>query len=228
MHFTDAEVGLYIRLLCVQWSTGKIPCDNHELSSYGKGDTKIDRVLTKFEVGKDGFLRNRRMEIERKKQENYRKSRADNGKKGGRPTKACGKHMVLKTKAQESSPSPTPSPIPVQREVQRDIDAFPEILNTDEFKSAWNRWHDHLKQKRKPATIHARDLQLHTLSKMGVERAIETINHSIEHNWQGLYEPGQKVNGQPQAKANKPFQFRSGVPFSQMTPEEQEEFSKLT
>lgn len=42
MHFTDAEAGLYIRLLCVQWSKGQLPCDNHMLSSYGKGDRWLE------------------------------------------------------------------------------------------------------------------------------------------------------------------------------------------
>ncbi len=112
IHFTDAEVGLYIRLLCVQWSKGKLPCENHMLSSYGKGHTKVDRVLEKFEVCGDGFLRNKRMEQERKKQEKYRKSRSDNGKQGGRPQKAYGFSSLSKTKAKKSSPSPSPSPSP--------------------------------------------------------------------------------------------------------------------
>ena len=108
VHFTDAEVGLYIRLLCIQWTTGKLPCENHELSSYGKGDTKVDRVLVKFEVCADGFLRNKRLELERLKQEQYRKSRSDNGKQGGRPRKPHGLSSLSKTKAKKSSPSPSP------------------------------------------------------------------------------------------------------------------------
>jgi hypothetical protein len=86
--------------------------------------------------------------------------------------------------------------------VQGEIDAFPEILNTPEFKEAWKRWHEHLKQKRKPATIHARDLQLHTLSKMGVIRAIAALNNSIERNWQGIYESTNSGNGKPSNKPN--------------------------
>lgn len=72
----------------------------------------------------------------------------------------------------------------------QDVDAFElfPALDNPEFKEAWERWHQHLKQKRKPATIHARDLQLAKLSKMGCQKAIETINHCIEHNWQGIYE----------------------------------------
>lgn len=120
MHFTDAEVGLYMRLLCVQWNAGKLPNENHELSSYGKGATPIERVKSKFELCEDGFLRNKRLETERNKQEIYRKSRSDNGKQGGRPQKPHAFHTVLKTKAQKSSPSPSPI---AERESQQD---FPE------------------------------------------------------------------------------------------------------
>ena len=108
MNFTDAELGLYVRLLCVQWSQGGLPDDDAELLSYSKGRTSITRLKSKFKKGQDGLLRNDRLEQERCKQAAYRESRAANGKHGGRPCKAHENHMVLKTKAQESSPSPSP------------------------------------------------------------------------------------------------------------------------
>lgn len=113
MHFTDAEVGLYMRLLCIQWNTGGLPDDDEELKSYGKGSTPIQRVKTKFKKCPDGLLRNERLEVEREKQKQYRVSRSRNGSKGGRPRKPHGNHVVLKTKAQKSSPTPSPTPSPV-------------------------------------------------------------------------------------------------------------------
>lgn len=106
MHFSNDEVGLYIRLLCVQWSVGSLPDDDAELASYGKGGTPIQRVKAKFFKGQDGRLRNLRLELERQKQEAFRQSRVDNGKRGGRPRKPSAKLSVLKTKAKISSPSP--------------------------------------------------------------------------------------------------------------------------
>lgn len=111
LNFTDAEVGLYVRLLCVQWSSGGLPDDDTELLSYSRGDTRLARVKAKFCKCADGMLRNERLEFERKKQEDYRASRSTNGKLGGRPCKAHENHVVLKTKAQKSSPSPSPTPI---------------------------------------------------------------------------------------------------------------------
>ncbi len=196
-----AEVGLYIRLLCVQWSTGKLPPENHMLSSYGKGDTPVDQVKTKFQVCEDGFLRNKRMEDERKKQEAYRKSRSDNGKQGGRPKKPYGYSSLSKTKAKKSSPSPSPS----TNNNTKQVEVFPEALRTEEFREAWNRWNEHLKQKGKPATPHASDLQISKLEKMGAKKAVVTINHCIEHNWQGIYEPGAANNSQPPPKQQSIF-----------------------
>lgn len=111
MHFTDAEVGLYQRLLCVQWSTGSLPDDDAELQSYGKGNTPVARVKQKFEKGPDGRLRNARMEQERVKQAEFREKQARNGAKGGRPSaKGLGSSGKTQTKAKKSSPSPSPSP----------------------------------------------------------------------------------------------------------------------
>lgn len=110
MNLTDAELGLYIRLLCVQWSAGSLPDDDQELLSYGRGETPLTRVKSKFKKCSDGKLRNTRMELERKKQNAFRKSRALNGKLGGRPRKASD-NLVLSTSkpnglARKSSPSP--------------------------------------------------------------------------------------------------------------------------
>jgi hypothetical protein len=120
MHFSNAELGLYIRLLCVQWSTGSVPDNDLELISYGRGSVSLDRIRLKFKKCADGKLRNSRMEIERKKQIAFRKSRSENGKLGGRPRIASDNLVVNLAKAKKSSPSPSPSSV-----VKRESD-FPE------------------------------------------------------------------------------------------------------
>lgn len=83
-HLTDAEVGLYIRLLLAQWSAGSLPNDDEELLSYGKSTalstTRLDRVKAKFELCPDGRLRNARLEREREKQNEFRLQRSFAGK----------------------------------------------------------------------------------------------------------------------------------------------------
>lgn len=100
---------------------------------------------------------------------------------------ACKHLLTFANNCSAPSPSPSPSPSPKVASLPDAFELHPN-LNTPEFKAAWQRWHEHLKQKRKPATVHARDLQLAKLSKMGVQKAIATLQHCIEHNWQGIYD----------------------------------------
>lgn len=87
---TDAEVGLYVRMLCLQWSQGYVPNDDTEIMRLSRGSTGVQpdsnrpvldlaRIKRKFEVGIDGNLRNLRMEIERKKAKKFSKSQSEKG-----------------------------------------------------------------------------------------------------------------------------------------------------
>lgn len=82
---TDSEVGLYVRLLCAQWSRGGLPNDTDELLRFSRGSTTLqaERVRRKFEVGDDGLLRNLRLESEREKQTEWRRKSSEGGKKSG-------------------------------------------------------------------------------------------------------------------------------------------------
>lgn len=67
---------------------------------------------------------------------------------------------------------------------------LPAVLASEpRFVAAWKMWLEHLKQKRKPPTLHAQDLQLRKCAELGLEEALKWIANAIEHNWQGLYEP---------------------------------------
>lgn len=74
--------------------------------------------------------------------------------------------------------------------------ALPLVLVAEpRFVRAWTMWLEHLRQKRKPATLHAQDLQLRQCVEWGLERSIRAIETSVEHNWQGLYEEKQNGSG---------------------------------
>ena len=82
IEMTDGEIGLYMRLLCAQWTRGGLPNSEAELLRFSRGATtlELDRVLRKFKAGPDGLLRNERLEAEREKQREWRAKSAQGGK----------------------------------------------------------------------------------------------------------------------------------------------------
>ena len=122
---TNEERGLYISLLCVQWNQGFVDDEDIERMSGRMSESSIARVRRKFEEDDHGQLRNERMEKERYKQAQYRLSRSQNGKQGGRPSKPQDKHAKTTCfsdvkpvvsqpettpQANQKPPSPSPSP----------------------------------------------------------------------------------------------------------------------
>jgi len=105
------EVGAYIRLLCFQWSKGKIPSDRNKLSRIA-GTAVTDEVLSKFP---DGM--NQRLESERIKQSEHREAKKKAGENGAK--KRWQNHStpiilpLAEGIANDSSPSPSPSPVSI-------------------------------------------------------------------------------------------------------------------
>ncbi len=110
---SGAEVGAYIRLLCYQWQEGQLPNDQNLLARLAQTDEGIIAgIIHKFAVCSDGQLRNRKMEDVRKALNLYKKSRQENGRKGGRPKKHMVSSRLASEKHTESLPSPIPLPFP--------------------------------------------------------------------------------------------------------------------
>lgn len=87
--WTYEELGMYIKLLCLQHLNGGIKeCDLLQVC----GDK--ERVLEKFDLLEDGLYYNDRMLEETNSRANFVQSRHENGSKGGRPKKPTQNHMV--------------------------------------------------------------------------------------------------------------------------------------
>lgn len=107
------DVGAYIRLICFQWSKGKIPSDRNKLARIAGTNVTLD-VLAKFP---DGI--NQRLENERIKQEEYREKKAQSGKNGAEkrwhnhstPIVSPLADPMANGMVNDSSPSPSPSPV---------------------------------------------------------------------------------------------------------------------
>ena len=112
--WTVDEVGIYLRLLLSEWVNGELPNDEKRLAriagcSYQKFKKRWFKVECKFEIKNNGFLINKRMEIEREKQDNYRKLQAEKGKLGGRPQKSRSFSGVLTEQKPNKSSSSSSS-----------------------------------------------------------------------------------------------------------------------
>ncbi len=184
---TNEEKGVYITALCIQWNKGGVTEDEMERLSRAMALPSITHVKAKFKQCSDGLFRNQRLELERRKQKEYRENRRKSGELGAK--RRWHSHSTAIAQPMASGMAKDGSPSPSTNSKTKQVEVFPEALRTTEFKEAWNRWNEHLKQKKKTPTSHAQDLQLSKLEKMGVNQAIITLNHCIEHNWQGIYEP---------------------------------------
>jgi uncharacterized protein YdaU (DUF1376 family) len=80
MDMSQEDVGAYIRLLCHQWNRGSIPVATERQQRLAGGCVSVE-VLSKFEAGPDGNLRNRRLEEVRAVSDAYRQKQAEKGKK---------------------------------------------------------------------------------------------------------------------------------------------------
>lgn len=85
MGMDDAEIGIYIKMLAVQWDRGSLPnCAKTIKKLISSRKLPSDLVLTKFSICDDGLLRNLRLEKERNKQESFRNNRVVAGSAGGK------------------------------------------------------------------------------------------------------------------------------------------------
>lgn len=86
VYLTNEEVGIYIKMLCKQWTDGKIPKKRLGLLVGYEWDMLSIELKSKFnEAG--GYLINERLEKERLKRDKFHKKQRENGSLGGRPKK---------------------------------------------------------------------------------------------------------------------------------------------
>ena len=131
LSFSATEVGAYLLLLAHQWSEGGIDDDERVIGLVARSEYQtLGKVLRKFEKGKDGRLRNPRLDQIREERTEYIRSRAENAQKGWRRKHTeDAMHTVCTPyamhKGMHTGPSPSPSPSPK------------EIIHTGEPQTDW-------------------------------------------------------------------------------------------
>jgi hypothetical protein len=75
-------------------------------------------------------------------------------------------------------------------------------FKSDAFKTAWQTWIQHRKEKKKKLTPESIKMQFKEMITMGEERSIAAINHSVKNGFTGLYESSNKTTNQPTRTVN--------------------------
>lgn len=204
---TLAQQGAYINLLARQWSdkTCSLPDDDEVLAGLSEmgqgwfnGGSHLVRVcfpphpdlegrianpkLLKLRVERDEFIA--KSSLGGRKSAEAKKLRAGKGGSTTLSTKRQpkGKHTIVHSLERKKPPTPF-DPTKV---------IFPPPLNTPRFQKVWADWCRHRREIRKPLKPTQTEKQLKKLAGMGHDRAVRTIEHTIEKGWQGLREPGEQ------------------------------------
>ena len=69
---------------------------------------------------------------------------------------------------------------------------LPPSLDTAEFKTVWEEWQQHRREKRQKLTPTAERQQLAKLESLGVDRAVKALRHSLACGYTGIFEPDEK------------------------------------
>lgn len=114
---SNEERGLYITLLCRQWTQGHVTSDEVMRLGSTAAQPSINHVLTKFQPDEAGNLKNARLELERSKQSAFRALQSEKGKASAQARFNRGSTAVQPSGAPKSnSPSPSPSPVSKKEE----------------------------------------------------------------------------------------------------------------
>ena len=81
-------------------------------------------------------------------------------------------------------------------------------FNTADFKTAWDEWNQHRREKKKPLTPLAVKKQFSQFIEIGEKRAIAAINHSILKGWTGIFEQSKGFDNKPDKEHTDPITGR--------------------
>lgn len=216
-HMSQKDVGAYIRLLCVQWNNGGIPCEPEKISRLAGGKVS-EEVIAKFQKCDDGLLRNQRLEKERGKQEQYRALQRDKGVKSAQARAAAAEQRLnrgsnpvgtggqpapeVRLEPEGNSPSPSPSPTvvippnpPCQGEEPKPWEVafgleMPEALRTPECMESVKAWLRYKAEKRSSYKPSGLEVALKKWARdYTPAQFCMAVERSMANGWSGLFEP---------------------------------------
>ena len=194
MNFEDR--GKYITILAQMHQQGRL---DEETISFLVGSISV-KLKNKFSIDENDLWYNKRLEEESAKRSAFIDSRRENGKKGGRPSKASGKPSA---KAKHKLPVNEDENVNDSINVavyEKLYSSLKQELNVlDKYDDLFLLWFKYKSEKGQTY----KKTGMHTLLKnkmmWGADRLKSSINFSIERNYDGLYEKNgkNKFNGSP-------------------------------
>lgn len=192
---TMEERGMYITLLCFQWTHGPLDPKRVGLFLGLAWDSVSVQVRAKFKKDDKGQIYNQRLEDERAKRAAFKEKQRLNGQKGGRPKNPN------KT---QTKPKPKPKKKPLGNgdgngsvydndngsgSVTREV-VFPFSSKT--FADQWSVWKEYRREEhgfnyKSAATEQAALKKLSNLSDGNEQRAIQIIHQSLANGWKGFF-----------------------------------------
>lgn len=191
--------GIYITLLCHQWSHGPLSLTNSRQLVQITGampdelTEHLPEVILKFEQLENGDYLNQRLEREYARKIEIREKRVSAGASGGRPkasAKQKDKHLLSKRKAKLEVGSR-------KKEVnKKEIECVdPSTLDlpfkSPEFGDAWLDFLAMRLEKGCPVKATGAKASLKRLAEMGEARAVAALVYTTANEWQGIREPDQ-------------------------------------
>lgn len=221
-YLTNEEIGMYIKMLCKQWTDGNIPKKRIGFLLGIEWVSISDELKSKF-IDDGDFLINERLEIEREKQRKFKEKQAENGKKGGRPKKSDTAESLVNV---EDKTQTKPKQKPKESQEKNLKEVVEKQIETSlkipiDFIPIWEDWLEYRKAKKKKpyAGLKWEQVALDKFienSKNNAEIGRQILNKTIVKNWEGLFELEDfktVTNGKPTntSDTNKPVAGRQSA-----------------
>ena len=196
-HWTNAEVGAYLRLLCHQWANGSVPADERRISNivgvHGADFIEMWSVVrAKFTADGEGRLVNPRLEKVRAEVDD----RSDKARKAAQQRWSIAQADAKRDAKPMPSKSKSKSKIKVKTKTKQKaaMPPIPKELDTPEFKTKWQEWLKFRRTYKKPVNPPGARTSLKRLEALGPTAAVAVIDTSIANDWQGLFPERSKAN----------------------------------
>ena len=199
MYLTMEERGIYITLLCIQWSKNKIPKKRLGLIIGMEWESVPELVQDKFTDEGDYLINQRLFKISEERRI-FVEKQVLNGRKGGRPTK----QLKPKQNPKESSSLKMKMKMKVENE-NKDI-VYP--YQNDEFIEIWKQFKIY-KSTEFNFKFKSTQSEQAALSKLpnemdNVDHAIQSIKNTMANGWKGIFPDKLNNNGTKNNTNTKP------------------------